>query len=70
MYLHYRIGPTLPDGKYELVPQVEVQETQSQEEAVAAAEGQTQQLVEPSSAQAEGKPRNISPILKVPVFML
>jgi hypothetical protein len=70
MYLHYHIGPTLPDGKYELVPQVEVPEEQSQDEAVAVAEGQTSQLVEPSSAQAEGKPRCISPILKVPAFML
>jgi hypothetical protein len=51
----------LPDGKYKLVPQVEESEEEPQQEVVAAAEGPTQQLSDPSSAQAEGKPRCILP---------
>jgi hypothetical protein len=62
MYLHNRVGSTLPDGAYELVPQVEVkQEEQPQQEAVAP----DQQLVDQSPAQAQGKHRSIHPILKV-----
>jgi hypothetical protein len=59
--LHNRVGSTLPDGAYKLVPQVEVkQEVPQQEEAAP-----DQQLtVEQVSAQAQGKPRCMNPILK------
>jgi hypothetical protein len=60
--MHPRVGSVLPDGKYKLVPQVEAEEEQSQEEVVAAAEGPNQPLTEPSFAQAEGKPRCIIPL--------
>jgi hypothetical protein len=55
---HNRVGSTLPDGAYELVPHVEVkQEEQPQQEAVAP----DQQIVDQSPAQAQGKPRCMIP---------
>ena len=56
------VGSVLPDGRYKLVPQVEAEEEQPQEEVVAAAERPTSQLTDPSSTQAEGKPRCIIPL--------
>ena len=64
--LHNRVGSTLPDGTYELVPQVEVkQEEQPQQKAVVP----DQQLVDQSPAQAQGKHRSIHPILKYSQLM-
>jgi hypothetical protein len=62
IYLHNRVDSPLPDGAYELVPRVEVkqevpqQEEQPQQETVAP----DQQIVNPSSAQAQGKPRSMN----------
>jgi hypothetical protein len=65
--LHNRIGSTLPDGAYELVPQVEVKQEVPQQEEVAPDQ---EQVVDPASAQAQGKPRCIIPYFKVPALMV
>jgi hypothetical protein len=57
----------LPDGAYELVPQVEVKEEVLQQEKVAADQ---QLVVEPSFAQAQGKPRCMNPILSTRIYGL
>jgi hypothetical protein len=62
MYLHNRIGSTLPDGAYELVPHVEVKEEVLQQQEEVAPD--QEQVVDPASAQAQGKPRCMNPILK------
>jgi hypothetical protein len=63
MYLHNRVGSTLPDGAYELVPQAEVKQEVPPQEEVAPDQQLT--VVDPASAQAQGKHRSIHPILKV-----
>jgi hypothetical protein len=60
--LHNRVGSTLPDGTYELVPQAEVKLEVPQQEEVAP---DPEQVTDPVSAQAQGKHRSIHPILKV-----
>jgi hypothetical protein len=65
--LHNRVGSTLPDGAYELVPQVEVkQEVPQQEEAAPDQE----QVPDQVPAQAQGKHRSIHPILSTRNYSL
>jgi len=59
-----RVGPTIPDGEYDLVPRARVKEEEPpQQEGVAAAD---QQSVEQSltQSQAQGKPRCINPLIQ------
>jgi hypothetical protein len=62
MYLASRVGSALLDGTYELVPQVEVKQEVPQQEEVTPDQQLT--VVDPVSAQAQGKPRCMNPILK------
>jgi hypothetical protein len=62
IYLHNRVGSTLPDGAYELVPQAEVKQEVPQQEEV---EPDQERVLDQSPAQAQGKHRSIHPILKV-----